>query len=145
MQADFSGLAGIWERLLAPADGTEIKAIDVDLKDYTGTVGFPSQMAIPGGKGCFNSDFRDLVKEMHRRNIYVIGRVTVFQDPLYTSTHPEYAVKKASDGTTGRAHKGLAFVDVGARPFWDYIVGISREAHALGVDEINFDYIRYPS
>jgi len=140
-----AGSAELRQSLLALADETEINAIVVDLKDYTGTVGFPSQMAIPGGKGCFNSDFRDLVKEMHRRNIYVIGRVTVFQDPLYTSTHPEYAVKKASDGTTWRDHKGLAFVDVGARPFWDYIVGISREAHALGVDEINFDYIRYPS
>lgn len=133
------------DSLFALADETEINAIVVDLKDYSGTVSFPSKIAIAGGKGCTVPDFRDLVKEMHRRGIFVIGRVTVFQDPLYTAAHPEFAVKKASDGTTWRDHKGLAFVDVGARPFWDYIISIAREAHALGVDEINFDYIRYPS
>ncbi len=133
------------DSLFKLADETEINAIVVDVKDYTGTVFFPSTVAIAGGKGCTTSTFRELVKEMHRHGIYVIGRITVFQDPLYTKTHPEYAVKKASDGSTWHDHKGLAFVDVGAEPFWKYIEGIAHEAHALGVDELNFDYIRYPS
>lgn len=140
-----SASAELQQSLLALADETEINAIVVDVKDYTGTVSFPSQTAIHGGKGCTTSDFRELVKEMHRRGIYVIARITVFQDPLYTATYPEYAVKKKSDDTTWHDYKGLAFVDVGARPFWDYIIDIARETHALGVDELNFDYIRYPS
>lgn len=140
-----AGSASLRSSLLALADETEVNSIVVDIKDYSGTIVFPSEIAIEGGDGCYTSSFRELVKEMHSRDIYVIGRVTVFQDPLYTATYPEYAVKKLSDGTTWTDYKGLAFVDVGARPFWDYIIGISKEAHALGVDEINFDYIRYPS
>lgn len=134
------------DSLFSLAAETEINAIVVDLKDYTGTISFPSETAIPEGSGCTVPDFRELVKEMHERGIYVIGRLTVFQDPLYTRTHPELAVKRASDpSSVWKDHKGLAFVDVGAEPFWDYIVALSKEAHALGVDEVNFDYIRYPS
>jgi len=126
------------------ADETEINAIVVDLKDYSGTVAFPSETAEKGGKGCTVSDFEDLVKKMHEHDIYVIGRMTVFQDPLYTKAHPELAVQRKSGGVW-KDNKGLAFVDVGARPFWDYIITLAKEAHHLGVDEINFDYIRYPS
>jgi len=130
--------------LLALADDTEINSIVVDLKDYSGTVAFPSETAEKGGKGCTVSDFRALVKTMHEHGIYVIGRLTVFQDPLYTQSHPELAVQKKSGGVW-HDYKGLAFVDVSSEPFWEYIIGLAREAHRLGVDEINFDYIRYPS
>ena len=127
-------------------DETEVNAIVVDIKDYTGSVVFPSENTEKGGGGCQASDFRELVKMMHDRNIYVIGRVTVFQDPLYTKKNPHWAVKKGSaTSTVWTDYKGLSFVDVGAEPFWDYILNISKEAVALGVDEINFDYIRYPS
>lgn len=140
-----AGTQSFRDMLFKLVDETEINAIVVDLKDYTGTVAFPSETAVPAGKGCTVSDFRELVKEMHRRDIYVIGRLTVFQDPLYTKKYPEFAVKKKSDGSTWHDYKGLAFVDVGAQPFWAYVVSLAREAHAFGVDEINFDYIRYPS
>jgi hypothetical protein len=69
--------------------------------------------------------------------------VTVFQDPQYTKLHPELAVKKKSDGSVWRDRKGLAFIDVGAKPFWDYIISIATSSHAIGFDEINFDYIRF--
>ena len=143
------------DSLFKLADETEINAIVVDLKDYSGTISFPSDIAEKGGKGCAVPDFEAFVKEMHRRDIYVIGRMTVFQDPLYTKAHPEQAVQKKSGPptATGAAqaggiwhdYKGLAFVDVGATQFWGYIITLAKEAHALGVDEINFDYIRYPS
>lgn len=131
-------------RILKIIDETEVNAVIVDLKDYSGAVAFPSKTALPGGKGCRVSDFRELIKMFHERDIYVIGRLTVFQDPLYTSVHPELAVQSKKGGVW-KDHKGLAFVDVGATPFHSYIVTLAREAHALGVDEINFDYIRYPS
>ena len=132
------------DELFALARTTEINSIIVDLKDYSGTVAFPSETAIPDGKGCTVDDFRDLVKAMHAENIYVIGRMTVFQDPLYTKVHPDQAVQRKGGGIW-RDNKGLAFVDVGATEYWDHVVKLSREAHALGVDEINFDYIRFPS
>lgn len=138
------------EHLLGLASTTEINAIVVDLKDYSGTVIFPSATALPDGPGCTYANFESLVKQMHEEGIYVIGRLTAFQDPLYTKHFPEQAVQSLAAAAAGqpapwRDHKGLSFVDVSSRPFWDYLVALSREAEALGVDEINFDYIRYPS
>ncbi len=147
----FASTPSLRARLIKLADQTEINAIVLDLKDYSGRVAFPSTTAVPGGKGCAIADFKNLVKELHDRQIYVIGRLTVFQDPVYTKAYPEQAVQNLSAEKAGATNtvwhdrKGLAFVDVGAKPFWDYIVALAREAYNLGVDEINFDYIRYPS
>ena len=131
--------------LIKLADDSEVNAIVVDLKDSSGTIAFPSETALTGGKGCTVADFKDLVKTMHEHQIYVIGRLTVFQDPLYTKAYPEQAVQSVSTGKPWRDRKGLSFVDVGARPYLIYIISLAQEAYDLGVDEINFDYIRYPS
>lgn len=131
--------------LIKLADKSEINAIVIDLKDYSGTVSFPSETALPGGKGCTVPDFKDLVESMHDKGIYVIGRLTVFQDPLYTKAYPDQAVQSISTGTPWKDRKGLSFVDVGARAYLVYIISLAQEAYDLGVDEINFDYVRYPS
>lgn len=134
------------EHLLRLATTTEINAIVVDLKDYSGTTVFSSTTALPGGGGCtYYSGFADLVRQLHEREIYVIGRLTVFQDPVYTARYPSEAVGSRSSGGVWRDKKGLSFVDVSSASFRKYIVALAREAYDLGVDEINFDYIRYPS
>jgi hypothetical protein len=136
------------EKLVSLIGETELNAVVIDIKDYTGTVSFVTgnpEIDKLGGSGCKVSDMRDFVQELHDKNIYVIGRVTVFQDPLYVKAHPELAVKRKSDGGIWKDRKGISFIDVGAKPFWDYIVSIATSSYAIGFDEINFDYIRFPS
>lgn len=121
---------------------TELNAVVIDIKDYTGTIAFAPQNY---GRGCVVSDLKEFIQELHASNIYVIGRISVFQDLYYANLHPELAVKNKSDGGVWKDHKGISFIDVGAKPYWDYIVSISKEAYELGFDELNYDYIRYPS
>jgi hypothetical protein len=82
---------------------------------------------------------------LHAKNVFVIGRITVFQDPFYVSTHSGLAVKKADGVTVWKDRKGLAFIDVGAKPYWDQLVDLSADAYNIGFDELNYDYVRYPS
>jgi hypothetical protein len=129
-------------------DKTEINSVIIDIKDYSGTISIDlkdENLKTKSDKGCFVSDMEDFIKDLHDKNIYVIGRISVFQDPYYTKLHPELAVKKASDGTVWRDHKGLSFIDVSAEPYWEYIVKIGKGAYEMGFDELNFDYIRFPS
>jgi hypothetical protein len=138
------------EKLIKLIGETELNSVVVDIKDYTGTVSFETgnseiDAVSKNGVGCKVSDMKELVNEMHDRNIYVIGRITVFQDPLYVKAHPELAVKRKSDGEVWKDRKGISFIDVGAKPFWDYITAIATSSYAAGFDEINFDYIRFPS
>lgn len=142
MTACVAGMSSLRDKVIALIEETELNAIVVDIKDYTGTVSFDAQNT---GMGCKVTNMKEFIKTLHDKQIYVIGRVAVFQDPLYAKLYPELAVKKKSDGTVWKDRKGLSFIDVGAKDYWNYIVEISKEAEKLGFDEINFDYIRYPS
>lgn len=125
---------------------TELNAIVLDIKDSTGTVSFHSGIAdSDGGKGCVVSDLKEFIAELHQSDIYVIGRISVFQDPSYSTLHPELAVRSKQSGGVWKDRKGLSFVDVGAKPYWDYIVAISKASYDIGFDELNYDYVRYPS
>jgi Uncharacterized conserved protein len=118
---------------------TELNSVVIDIKDYSGDI------SLEPGAECFVRDMKEFIGELHDADIYVIGRITVFQDPKFAELHPEMAVKSKSTGGTWRDRKGLAFIDVGAREYWGHIVELSKEAYEIGFDEINFDYIRYPS
>lgn len=130
------------------AEKTEINSIIIDIKDYSGTISIPTTNSLfkdHAATGCRVSDIEDFIRELHEAKIYVIGRITVFQDPYYSKLHPELAVKKKSDGSVWKDFKGLSFIDVGATPYWDYIVALSKDSFEIGFDELNFDYVRYPS
>lgn len=133
------------EHLLNLIDTTEFNSIVIDIKDYSGTISIPTDLKGKDANGCRVSDMKEFVELLHSKGVYVIGRVTVFQDPFYSSRHPELAVKKASDGSVWKDYKGLSFIQVGARPYWDYIVELAYQSYDTGFDEINFDYVRFPS
>lgn len=135
-------------RMVKLIEDTELNSVVVDIKDYSGTISFTPETPIlkeNAGTGCRTKDMRAFVAELHQKNIYAIGRITVFQDPYYTKAHPELAVKRLSDGGVWKDRHGLAFIDVSAKPYWDYIIALAKESYGLGFDEINFDYIRFPS
>lgn len=128
---------------------TSLNAVVIDIKDYSGTIAFETKDKRFEDAALANCGARDMaafIQELHDKNIYVIGRITVFQDPFYTKKFPEQAVQSISrPGEPWEDHKGLAFVDVSSTEFWEYIVALSKEAYAVGFDELNYDYVRYPS
>ncbi|MDO8591136.1 MAG: putative glycoside hydrolase, partial [bacterium] len=136
------------ERLVALVNRTELNSVLIDIKDFSGTISFmpedPKFKKFAITK-CGAWDMKEFVKRLHEQGIYVIGRITVFQDPSMVLAHPELAVKKKSDGSVWKDYKGLSFIDVGATPHWDYIADLSKESYNIGFDEINFDYVRFPS
>jgi len=137
------------ESLVTFIDETELNAVMIDIKDFSGQISFPTKHPMFDGASmqhCGAHDMKEFIESLHAKGIYTIGRITVFQDPHYSSLFPEQAVQSAArPGQPWKDHKGLNFVDVSSTPFWDYVIELSKEAHALGFDELNYDYIRYPS
>ena len=129
-------------------DDTELNAVVLDIKDYTGKISFETDSAYLNK---FNAserrivDIKEFIGELHKKGIYVIGRVSSFQDAHMVQIHPELAVKRASDGAVWKDYKGISWIDSGAEPMWQYLIALGKESYALGFDEINFDYIRFPS
>ncbi len=148
MTACVAGTNDFRERLVKLIDETEVNSVVIDIKDFSGTISFDPisdawQPAWVAAK-CGARDMKEFIARLHEKGIFVIGRITVFQDPFYAPQHPELAVQRR-DGTVWRDGKELAFIDVGARPYWDHIVELSVDSYNIGFDELNFDYVRYPS
>jgi len=130
------------------ADTTELNGVVIDIKDYTGRVMFETTSdAIKklGAEQIQIPNFKDLIEKLHSHNIYVIARIAGFQDVYLAEHRPELAVRNAYTGAIWRDKKNLAWVDPANTEVWDYLIDISNQAINLGVDEINFDYIRFPS
>ena len=124
-----------------------INSVVIDIKDYSGFILYDSQLPAVTEINAVRSkmnDVKKIIKEFHKAGIYVIARQTVFQDPVLATAKPDLAFK-TWNGNIWHDHKGLAWLDPQKQEVWDYNLDIAREATALGFDEINFDYMRYPS
>lgn len=149
MTSCVAGTKDFRARLVALIEETEINSVVIDIKDYSGTISFPpaSEAWKPAWAEarCGTSDMQEFIATLHEKGIFVIGRITVFQDPFYAEIRPDLAVKKSDGTTVWKDHKGLSFIDVGAKAYWDHIVQLAIDSYNIGFDELNFDYVRYPS
>ncbi len=144
-----AGMSSMRDTVLKVARDTEINSIVFDIKDYSGKIAYPvedpnlaqykaSERRIP--------NLREYTNLLHKDGLYIIGRIAAFQDAYLVKLHPEYAVKTLSDKNKVWAdRKGISWLDAGEKAVWDYLANIARDAYAQGVDEIQFDYIRFPS
>ncbi len=127
---------------------TELNAVVIDLKDYSGHILFDTQSDFLkkfGTEKVLIKDLKGLINKLHQNGIYTIGRITVFQDPVLAEARPHLAVKNKQTGGLWKDNKGLAWLDPAAPEVWNYIYVLSKSAMHYGFDELNFDYIRFPS
>jgi len=147
MSSWVAGTPSLRKGLISFIDDSELNSVVIDVKDYTGQVSFlvsDAKLLAAGYGENRISDLAGLIGELHSKNIYVIGRISVFQDPILARSRPELAIKKKS-GVLWEDKKGLAWIDPAAKDAWEYTVLVGREAERAGFDELNFDYIRFAS
>lgn len=86
--------------------------------------------------------FQTMVEDYKAQGIYLIGRVVAFKDPVFASEYPQEAICY-TDGSL-YLHNDLAWPSPYSRKAWQYLLSYCKEAVALGIDEIQFDYVRFP-
>ncbi|MBI2108863.1 MAG: hypothetical protein HYT93_01595 [Parcubacteria group bacterium] len=148
MTSCVAGTPSIRSRLVKLIEETKLNSIIIDIKDYSGNIAFEtknSHLNEALGITCRVQDMKEFIRTLHEKNIYVIGRITVFQDPFFAKKRPDLAVQKESDKTIWKDYKGISFIDAGAQEYWSYIIDLSLESYQIGFDELNYDYIRFPS
>ncbi len=144
-----AGTGSLRAKLVNIIDTTEVNAVVIDIKDYTGKVSYiptdPKLIELGVGEKRI-ADIQEFIAMLHKKGVYVIGRVAVFQDPFLVKLHPELAVKTESDkNAIWKDKKKITWIDAGAKVAWDHNIAIGLDAYNQGFDEINFDYIRFPS
>jgi len=85
-----------------------------------------------------------MVEDFKREGLYTIGRIVLFKDDVLPVKRPDLAVK-TPEGNIWRDRKGKTWADQYSREVWDYNIAVALRAVEAGFDEIQFDYIRYPS
>ena len=143
-----AGTTTSMNRIFALLDTTSANTVIIDIKDATGRLSYqpldPDLRTLGVGTNRIK-DLKGLIKRLHDKQVYVIGRVAVFQDPYFAVKSPESAFKDTRTGSLWYDNKGLAWLRTNDQKTWDYTVSIARDAYAQGFDEINLDYVRFPS
>ena len=135
------------DELIKFAEESEINSMVIDIKDYSGRIAFEMDDSEIINLGSIEKrilDIKEFIGELHKKNIYAIGRIVVFQDPYLAKIRPDLAVKNKKGGVW-LDHKGIAWLDPTKKDVWDYHIKIARQAEKAGFDELNFDYVRFPS
>jgi hypothetical protein len=127
--------------------GSGLNTLEVDLKDESGNVSFvrgAPRIAVKDGAALPYFNARATARQAHAAGVYLIGRVVTFEDPITAVAHPELAIHR-SDGSLWKTNGGLAWLNPYSRAAWRYDVDVAVAAAKAGFDEIQFDYVRFPS
>jgi hypothetical protein len=136
-------------RVLDLAARTELNAVVIDVKGDRGWVLWPSEVALAREAGAQGPgtlrDVDALMQDLKARGLYTIARVVTFKDPVLAAHRPDLAVLDARTRRPWVDNERLAWTDPFREEVWAYNLAIAREAVARGFDEVQFDYVRFPT
>ncbi|WP_151060545.1 putative glycoside hydrolase [Borreliella turdi] len=138
-----------------------MNAVVIDFKDDNGNLTYSSKLSLPNKLRSVKNliDVSYILKKARELGIYVIARCVVFKDAkLYHYNNFKHAlwnkrvnkpwahfIKKVDSGGLVKYSQVEHWVDIFSPATWEYNISIAKEIQSFGVDEIQFDYIRFPS
>ena len=123
-------------------------SIVIDMKDDFGCVYFPTKNKTVAEIGSARKPLpvSDILKKLKKNEIYAIARIVVFKDrELYQAYKGRYAIMDRDTGLPWKGSRGEFWVDPHSTFVHDYNIDLASDLEDLGFDEIQFDYIRFPS
>lgn len=145
-----------------------MNSIVIDMKDDYGLLRYDTKDPLVKEKGSvtqYKIDLDHFVKEFKEDNVYLIARIVTFKDKsLSQYANGKYAVVDSRTGAAWRGIRGTEkvkdangnektvtnyydeyWVDPYCQEVWEYNIAIAKELIERGFDEIQFDYIRFPT
>ena len=119
-------------------------AVVFDIKDSDGIVNIAFNHPLAGG----HTYIRDLPKFthfLHSQGMHAIARIAIFRDERLVVAHPELAVQSHRTAQAWRENGKLVWTDPSQPKVQEYDIALAKKAAESGVDEIQFDYVRFPA
>ena len=139
----------IRERVLELVARTELNAVVIDVKGDRGLIPYRTQVPLAleaGAQGpVIIKDFEGFIAGLKARGIYTVARIVTFKDTVLAQAKPEWAIIDTRTGKPWIDNEKLAWVDPFREEVRDYNIAIAKEAIAKGFDEVQFDYVRFPT
>lgn len=120
-------------------------AVVFDIKDSDGSVNIPFEYPLLGEHKVYIHDVAKFVHFLHQENMHAIARIAIFRDEDLVKAHPELAVQSRKNHTAWRENGKLVWTDPSNPKVQDYDIALAKHVAQLGVDEIQFDYVRFPA
>lgn len=132
--------------LFALVAKTELNALVFDVKSERGRIAWPSAVPLAKQIGAYSTlgmDLNRVSEQCRAQRVYCIARLPVFQDTLLATQRPAQAVRHP-DGTVFFENASAAWLNPFVQENWNYVIALAKEIAAMGFDEVQFDYVRFP-
>jgi hypothetical protein len=142
----------VHDEIVAMAQAGLINAVELDIKDDDGEVGYESKVALANEAGAVRTyyDAREATDELHALDVRVIGRIVNFFDPVLAKwawnngERDMIVLDGGGDAPLANDYGTAVFTNFANRRVRQYQIDLAREAVKLGFDEILYDYVRRP-
>ncbi|MBS0619174.1 MAG: hypothetical protein JSR44_13375 [Spirochaetes bacterium] len=121
-------------------------ALVIDGKDDNGIIRYDSTIALAKQIGAVRPLYKmhDVAEKVHALGKRLIVRLVIFKDPKLFA-HADFAIQDAGGGKWVGTPKERWIDPYNPHLLAEYYAPMMRELTAKGVDEIQLDYIRFPS
>lgn len=145
MNPNMSGTDEDIDRFIDIINSTEANAVVIDIKEEI--IYYDSQVELFVDAGTVRPimDLAAVLDRFKEHGIYTIARLVVFKDGLVAQANPELAVLNNQTGDLWRDDNGVAWVNPMVHSLWDANAELAVEAAGYGFDEIQYDYVRFPT
>jgi hypothetical protein len=145
LSGNSAGSEQVLDKYISLINTTELNAVVIDIKEagkvnYRSSIPFVSENNLDANY----YDPKEVLTKLHENGIFVIGRIVCFRDDGLARARPDLAIKRV-DGSIWKEGKLGAWTNPYSEDVWDYNIKIAEEAIDLGFDEIQFDYVRFPT
>jgi hypothetical protein len=121
-------------------------AVVFDIKDSDGSINVPFEH--PLARKVTHHAITNLpkyVRYLHSIDMHVIARQALFRDDNIAQNHSALAVQSRSMHKPWLENGKLVWSDSSNKEVQDYNIALAKYVAASGVDEIQFDYVRFPA
>jgi len=124
-----------------------LNAAVLHVKDPYGRIAWNSDLDLARQieAGQPNVNLPGIVEKLKAHGIWTIAKLDVFVDDRLVTHRPELGLIDKRSGGNWQDKNGLHWANPYDRRVWNYVIGLAKEAAAIGFDEIQFDYTRFPS
>lgn len=136
------------QALVKTMKARNLDTLVIDIKDDDGLVCYAGSNAQVQSVGSYRNriPLDKLIPFAKKHKLWLVGRVVVFKDPwLHARASGRYALKDRYTGGNWNSTTRERWVDPFNSFVHQYNLAVAKEALQLGFNEIQFDYIRFPT
>ena len=147
VSASTAGDPTAFGRILEMIDRTELNAVVVDVKTDWGNISFQTDEPLVkevGATHAYIPDIGSFLETLRVHRVYRIARVVAFKDVPAVAAHPEWGLPDVNGGPW-KDSNGMTWLNPRNKGAWEYLVAVGRAAAKAGFDEVQYDYVRFPT